>query len=49
MWASGNPSAGEIHEFFVPEDVKGRKAVHLDTHTSSSAARKYSAELSPEH
>jgi hypothetical protein len=42
-------SAGEIHEYFVPKDVEGRKAVHLDTLMSSSAARKQSAELSPEH
>jgi hypothetical protein len=34
------PSAGEIHEYFVPEDVEGRKAVHLMTFKSSSAARK---------
>jgi hypothetical protein len=32
--------ATEIHEYFVPEEVEGRKAVHLDTITSSSAARK---------
>jgi hypothetical protein len=33
-------SAREIHEYFVPKDVEGRKAVHLDTLMSSSAARK---------